>query len=74
MPADDNTGTTAQRDAALFQAKADIVETRERLAHSVMALEQRMSRAVDWREWIRQWPGRSLALAFAAGWFLGRRH
>ncbi|MES1204472.1 MAG: hypothetical protein ABUS79_00920 [Pseudomonadota bacterium] len=63
----------AVRDARFADAEAEIAETRERLALSVTALEREISRAVDWREWIRRRPVASVALAFGVGWFLGRR-
>ena len=64
----------AGRDPALVRAEADIAEARERVALSVMALEREITRAVDWREWVRRRPGRALAIAFGLGLFLGRRH
>ncbi|MBC8132745.1 MAG: hypothetical protein H7X95_07170 [Deltaproteobacteria bacterium] len=62
------------RDPASLQIEAEIAATRERVAQSVMALEREITRAVDWREWIRRRPGRVLGLAFAVGWLFGRKH
>jgi hypothetical protein len=62
-----------QRDPAFLRAEADIAEARERVALSVMKLEQELSRAIDWREWVRRRPGRCLTAAFVVGWLLGRR-
>jgi ElaB/YqjD/DUF883 family membrane-anchored ribosome-binding protein len=61
------------RDPALSQVEADIAETRARVSRSVMALERQIARTVDWREWVRRRPGRVLGVAFAVGWFLGRK-
>lgn len=63
----------AVRDPAFSRVEAEIVETRERVAQSMMALEREIARAVDWREWIRRRPVRALAVAFAVGWFCGRK-
>jgi len=62
----------ASSQALVRLAEAEIAETRERVAASVIALEQELSRALDWREWIRRRPERALALAFGVGWLLGR--
>jgi hypothetical protein len=60
-------------DAKLAHAVAELACSRERLASSMEALEQEITRAMDWREWVRRKPGVTLALAFALGAFLGRR-
>jgi hypothetical protein len=60
-------------DAKLARAVAELACSRERLASSMEALEQEITRATDWREWVRRKPGVMLALAFALGAFLGRR-
>ncbi|MEO8211893.1 MAG: hypothetical protein ABI560_01820 [Myxococcales bacterium] len=62
------------RDPAFLRAEAEIAEARERVALSVMKLEQEFNRAIDWREWVRRRPGRCLTVAFAVGLLLGRRH
>jgi len=73
MPDSENGQSNGERDASFSRAEAEIAETRERLALSVMALEQEITRAVDWREWIRRRPGPALGLAFGLGWLIGRR-
>jgi hypothetical protein len=63
----------ASNDARLAHAVAELACSRERLASSMGALEQEITRAIDWREWVRRKPRATLALAFALGAFLGRR-
>jgi hypothetical protein len=57
----------------LERASAEIVRTRDGLVLAIGALEQEINRTLDWREWVRRWPGRMLALAFGVGLLLGRR-
>jgi hypothetical protein len=37
-------------------------------------LEHEITRALDWREWVRRRPGMALAFAFGLGFLLGRKH
>ena len=71
--ADDRGRVVVSRDPALLRAEAEIAQARERVAQSVMKLEREITRAVDWREWVRRHPRRTLAVAFGLGWLLGRR-
>ena len=68
-----NGHASPRRDMELLRAEAEIAETRERLASSVVALEREISRAIDWRACIRRRPVPALGLAFGVGWLLGRR-
>jgi hypothetical protein len=63
----------AHRDAALVEAEAGIARSRELVARSVLELQRELSRAVDWREWIRRKPVLAVGLAFGLGVLLGRR-
>lgn len=74
MSGSDGLPSGLTNDPAFSAAEAEIAETRARIALSVSALEREITRAVDWREWIRNRPVPALALAFGVGWFLGRRH
>ncbi len=56
----------------LAQASADLVRARDRAALSLSALEREVTRAFDWREWVRRRPGTALALAFGLGFLLSR--
>jgi hypothetical protein len=69
MPVDDIDSNNSE----LARAVADLACSRERFALSMGALEQKITRTFDWREWVRRRPGMTLALAFALGAFLGRR-
>jgi hypothetical protein len=68
--ASDGKGTGASE---LERASAEIVRTRDGLVLAIGALEQEINRTLDWREWVRRWPGTTLALAFGMGLLLGRR-
>jgi hypothetical protein len=72
-PGDADQGTEP-RDAALVQAEAEIARTRELVARSMLELQRELSRAVDWREWIRRKPVVAVSLAFGLGVLLGRRY
>ena len=61
-------------DSELTRASANLAQTRDRLVLSIGALEQEVTRTLDWREWVRRRPGLALGLAFGLGLFLGRRH
>jgi hypothetical protein len=56
----------------LAQATADLTRARDRAARSLTALEREVTRAFDWREWVRRKPGAALVLAFGLGFLLGR--
>lgn len=73
MSVERNGHAARSRDTDLLRAEAEIAETRERVASSVVALEREISRAIDWREWIRRRPVPALGLAFGVGWLLGSR-
>lgn len=55
----------------ILRAEADIEKARESVAQSILALERELSRAFDWREWIRRRPILAVAGAFMVGAFLG---
>ena len=59
------------RDPEIVRAEAEIAQTREKVALSVMALQREITRKLDWREWVRQRPVIAVALAFGAGALLG---
>jgi hypothetical protein len=59
------------RDPEILRAEAEIARTRETVTLSVMALQQEISRKLDWRQWVRQRPVLAVALAFGAGALLG---
>ena len=61
------------KDSELGRASAALVQTRDSLVLSIGTLEHEITRALDWREWVRRRPGTALALAFGVGLLLGRR-
>jgi hypothetical protein len=61
------------RDLALVEAETEIARSRELVARSVLELQRELSRAVDWREWIRRKPAVAVGLAFGLGVLLGKR-
>lgn len=63
----------ALRDPTFSQMEDQIAETRQRVARAVSALEAELTRAVDWREWIRRRPVPILGAAFFVGLLMGRR-
>jgi ElaB/YqjD/DUF883 family membrane-anchored ribosome-binding protein len=69
-PARDNGGNDV-RNPEILRAEADIARTRETVTRSVMALQQEISRRLDWREWIRQRPLLAVGLSFSVGALLG---
>lgn len=70
MPTDRQHGMESE----LTRAGAELDRTRDQFVLSMGALEREITRALDWREWVRRKPGRALALAFGLGLLLGRRH
>jgi hypothetical protein len=58
-------------DADLVRAGADLDRAREKFLLSMVAVEREVTRALDWRQWVRRAPGIAVGLAFAAGVFLG---
>ena len=71
MTAAKNDNGSCVRDPEIVRAEAEIARTRETVAQSVMALQQEISRKLDWRQWVRQRPVLAVALAFGAGALLG---
>jgi ElaB/YqjD/DUF883 family membrane-anchored ribosome-binding protein len=71
MPNDER--ATDHRDPALVRAEAEIAQTREQVARSLIELQRGIARAADWREWIRRKPLAAVAVAFGLGVLLGRR-
>jgi hypothetical protein len=65
---------TRPRDSAVVEAEAAIARSRDLVARSVLELQRELSRAVDWREWIRRKPLAAVSLAFGLGFLLGRRY
>jgi hypothetical protein len=61
------------RDFEMMRASAELERTQDRLVLSIGALEQEITRAFDWREWVRRKPGAALAVAFGVGLLLGGR-
>jgi hypothetical protein len=59
------------RDPEIVRAEAEIAQTREKVALSVMALQREITRKLDWREWVGRRPVLAVALAFGAGALLG---
>jgi ElaB/YqjD/DUF883 family membrane-anchored ribosome-binding protein len=59
------------RDPEIVRAEAEIARTREAVAQSVTALQQEISRTLDWREWVRRRPFLAVAVALGAGALLG---
>lgn len=55
------------------EVRAEIERAREQIHSSVLALREEVSRAADWRGWVRRRPGLWLGAAFAAGFYLGSR-
>jgi ElaB/YqjD/DUF883 family membrane-anchored ribosome-binding protein len=68
--AKDESGKLA-RDPEIVHAEAEIARTREAVAQSVMALQQEISRTLDWREWVRRRPFLAVAVALGTGALLG---
>jgi hypothetical protein len=58
--------------AELDQIEADLARARARVAASMHALGEEVSRRTDWRAWVRERPVWSLAGALALGFLLGR--
>jgi hypothetical protein len=65
---------TGPRNSAVLEAEAAIARSRDLVARSVLELQREISRAVDWREWIRRKPLAAVSLAFGLGFLLGRRY
>ena len=59
------------RDPEIVRAEAEIARTREAVAQSVTALQQEISRTLDWREWVRRRPFLAVAVALGTGALLG---
>jgi hypothetical protein len=57
----------------LARAEADVERTRQRVALSVVALRDEVSRQTDWRVWVARRPAAFLCAAFAVGFWLGHQ-
>ena len=68
------TDRVEEMDSELTRAGAQLDHTREQFVESMSVLDREVTRALDWREWVRRRPGMALCLAFGLGLFLGRRH
>lgn len=55
------------------EVRAEIERAREQIQTSVLALREEVSRAADWRAWVRRRPGLWLGAGFAVGFYLGSR-
>jgi hypothetical protein len=64
---------SAEDARALARAEADIHRARDKVALSLTALQDEISRSMDWREWVRRKPRLALGLALGLGFLLGRR-
>jgi len=58
-------------DPEILFAEVEIARAREAVAQSITALEQEISRTLDWREWMRRRPYLAVAGAFTIGALLG---
>jgi ElaB/YqjD/DUF883 family membrane-anchored ribosome-binding protein len=72
IAAKDHDGQEAH-DPEILRAEEALARTREELGRSVLALQQEVTRAFDWREWVRRRPVLAVALAFGVGVLIGRR-
>jgi ElaB/YqjD/DUF883 family membrane-anchored ribosome-binding protein len=61
------------RDPAVARAEAEVAESREQVAESILALREEVARRTDWRGWIRRRPALAFGAAFAVGLLLGTR-
>lgn len=64
-------GKDVTRDPEIVRAEAEIARARDEVASSVAALQQEISRTLDWRDWIGRRPILAVALAFGVGALLG---
>jgi len=60
-------------DAALARAESDVERARERVASSMLALRDEVTRKTDWRRWVRRQPAAFLGASVALGFWLGYR-
>lgn len=58
----------------LREAQAEIARAREKVNVSLVALKREIAETTDWRQWVRKRPLTALAVAFGAGYLLGRRN
>jgi hypothetical protein len=56
----------------LDEIEEDLARARARVAASMHALGEEVSRRADWRVWVRERPGWTMAAALALGFLLGR--
>lgn len=70
MAGDDRTATWRRDPAAI---RADLEASREQIAESLVHLRTEIARQLDWRRPIRMKPLHAVGLAFALGYWLGRR-
>lgn len=71
MTAPRDEGDPNDRDPEILRAEAEIARTREAVTESVMALQQEISRAFDWRQWVGRCPAQAVLAAFGVGVLLG---
>jgi hypothetical protein len=55
----------------LDELEADLALARARVAASMHALGEEVSRRADWRAWVRERPGWTVVSALAVGFILG---
>jgi hypothetical protein len=64
-------------DPEVAAAEARIVQDRERVTRSMLALRREVRRRLDWRAWVQRWanerPGALMGGALAVGLVLGWR-
>ncbi len=60
-------------EAELMSAVQELARARQRLGTSARALDHEITRALDWREWVRRKPVKMLCVAFALGALLAWR-
>ena len=62
-----------ERNAELARSEADLELARERVASSMLALREEITRRTDWHEWVGRNPVTLVSVAFAVGFVLGQR-
>jgi ElaB/YqjD/DUF883 family membrane-anchored ribosome-binding protein len=67
----DGASRRGRTDAELAEIEAELWRARARVAASVHALGEEVSRRTDWRAWVAERPGWTLGAALALGFLLG---